>query len=399
MPKFQYKAYTSNGKVERGELETKNKETAIKELAALKKNVFWLGTSSSTQRTSFQSLQKKGPDLIRFFEDFSELISAGLKADIALKVMSENSSTRTSKKFCADVLDRVNKGENLSNSLSLRGLVPRDILSLIEVGEETGNLQAIVPKIAKNLRTSQERKREFQEILTYPIFLIFVMLLAVLSISVFLVPAIEPLFEGREQNKPTILAAFAFVGDILDELFLVLIVVLSIMAVCMAVPSSRLLMGKTWSRIILKFPFVGKVILDKHLSRFLTSLAEMVTSHVSLERAIQLATESVKNNHVQKQLKPILIAIKGGQDLSDAIADTGVFSSDIISIVSVGDRVNRLGLVLARAAELTDRRSERKIKTATALITPLITVAMGILIGALAYAVMSALLSINELAI
>jgi len=399
MPNFSYQAYLANGQLENGNLEASNEREAASLLSAQRKQVFRIKEVQTKSRASFNLNLSGKPDLQRIFEDLSELVASGMKVDVAIKIMSENASNRVNKKFAKDALSGIVSGQSLSASLSKIEFVTPDIVALIAAGEESGRLADVLSIISDDLKTNSQRKRELFETLSYPIFLIMIMFLAVFAIAGFLVPAIEPLFVGSGSEPPTVLKAFAVLRDISDELLFGIVTAVLVAGLSWALPSLRRPTSRSISYCILKLPTIGKAIQSANTGSFLRSLSIMAENSVPIHEAAKLAVDSVRNASIHERLIPVSSQLVEGKDLPNVLEDTGVFEPEIVSIISIGHRVNKLATVLKRSADLLDARSERTIKRLTALLAPSITIVMGLLIGTLAYSVMTALLSINELAV
>ena len=196
MPEFFYQAYLTDGRLEKGTIEANDSNDAAKRLAIQKKNVFKIKQAGQKPKGNISFPSSNKLDLLSFFEDLSDLSSAGLRIDTALAIMSDNAkSDKTSKNAVSALLEDLRSGMPFSKSLAKEKIAPSDIVALISVGEETGKLSEILPEIAATLKRTKERKKELIEKLTYPLFLIGVMFVAIFAIATFLVPAIDPLFD------------------------------------------------------------------------------------------------------------------------------------------------------------------------------------------------------------
>lgn len=71
---------------------------------------------------------------------------------------------------------------------------------------------------------------------------------------------------------------------------------------------------------------------------------------------------------------------------------------DFINLVRIGERTGALAQMLERSASLHEVRALRQLKALTSLITPILTIVFGTLAGIIVYAMLSTILSINELA-
>lgn len=89
---------------------------------------------------------------IRFSSGMALMLSAGVKVDKALKLATKNIKNQVVRNRLAAVSDKVKKGESISNSLRQSQLFPELLVSLLEVGEESGNMSPIFNEISERSR-------------------------------------------------------------------------------------------------------------------------------------------------------------------------------------------------------------------------------------------------------
>ena len=91
--------------------------------------------------------------------------------------------------------------------------------------------------------------------------------------------------------------------------------------------------------------------------------------------------------------------IKEGRMLSQALRKTGVFPSLMLRLIAVGEESGRLEPMLRHVEKIFETQLQRRIEQILTLLTPALTIVMGLIVGGLIMSVMSAILSINELAL
>ncbi len=89
--------------------------------------------------------------------------------------------------------------------------------------------------------------------------------------------------------------------------------------------------------------------------------------------------------------------IEGG-GLAAGLGRLRAYAPSTLNLIASGEQVNRLGSVLAHAAEMHETQTRQRIDRLLALVTPLVTIAVGGLIGGLIVSVMGAILSVGQLA-
>ncbi len=79
-------------------------------------------------------------------------------------------------------------------------------------------------------------------------------------------------------------------------------------------------------------------------------------------------------------------AVRAGQPLAPPLAESGLFSDDVVEMISVAESANNLDSVLLNIADTIDSRVDRLLTTAVRLIEPLMLVAVAGVVAVVAAA-------------
>lgn len=88
-------------------------------------------------------------NIARFARTFSSLAAAGVSVLEALNVTSDSLGNEVIKKGIQDSIVRIRNGGNISDSLSESNVMPQIIIQMTAVGEETGQLDTVLEKVAE----------------------------------------------------------------------------------------------------------------------------------------------------------------------------------------------------------------------------------------------------------
>lgn len=86
--------------------------------------------------------------LARFTRNFAGLLRAGVPILSALDIVGETSGNIIIARAAADIQDSVREGTGVAKALEGHSVFPEMVVDMIEVGEETGNLDEMLDKIA-----------------------------------------------------------------------------------------------------------------------------------------------------------------------------------------------------------------------------------------------------------
>ena len=129
--------------------------------------------------------------LIRFAENISTLITAGLSINNALKITRDTVGNAVYKKILTETEERVSQGEKISAVLiRYPDYAPPFVVQMIQVGEETGTLDKNLMEIVNFYNKEVQRSIETFTAMLEPILIVFLgAVVALLAVSV-----IEPLY-------------------------------------------------------------------------------------------------------------------------------------------------------------------------------------------------------------
>ncbi len=401
MPHFAYKAYLKNGKIDSGTIDAGNERSAFQALSKSGKLPFQLQatnrgdvTPSRKERAAGFSLSDR-VDNTRMFSEMSVLLQSGFTVDQAISAMVADTRNRAEKGRFETILTKLNEGNPVAGSFMADDL-PSDVIALISAGENSGNLPKVFQAISTRYEEAEKRRKEVQEALLYPLFLVVMMVAAIFVLAFYLVPAIEPIFEGSEARKPAIVSVLSAFRQFLSK-FGLWIMVLSLLGTLSILVSDRVRRQLVSLRQYL--PFVANFIEDGAVARYLRTLHLLLSNGVTMKEALRLATETATAGPLRSTLARAQDDVTSGSSLHTALSKTNLLTDGLVAHLRIGEESNNLPTMLSRAASAMELRQKRKLERLLKFLTPAITILLGLLIGGLVTSVMTTLLSINDVAI
>jgi general secretion pathway protein F len=405
---FRFRAYLNDGREETGNVEALDKNDALRQLAGRGKSAFEL-TETKTKAPVFRRRKKDSArfaflsrrfDPAQLFADLALLTEAGLTISQALRSMHSTESVSEQRAVVGKLLENMSTGTNAAAAFGNIKAIPADSVGLIASGESAGRLPEVFRALATQYDERAKLKSQLLNALGYPLFLLILMLLAILVLTFVLVPAIEPIFQNADHPPPFVVSllsglrlwltgGFAFIAP----------VAIIVLLLASLVPGVRPRLAAWFGRVLMRLPLIGSTITKTALARYLSSLALLLSNGTSMSKALALAAGSVSIVSLQPKLLVIRDRVATGERLPAALEHTALFDERIVSLLAVGDEANRLAVVAQRASHLLNTEAQNTIARFIAVLTPAMTITLGLLVGGLVVSVMTALLSINEIAI
>ena len=406
---FTYRAYLADGSEESGTIDSPARDDAVRDLSARGRSVFQLGEKRATKRNDRSEASKSPsrprigfsrPDPGRLFSDLALLTQAGLTVSQALRALRASEPQEAQRNSISMIADSISAGVSVGEAFSSTAGVEADTTALLTAGAGAARLPAVFQSLADEYRQRRQRRDQLRDALTYPSFLLLVALLAVGAITFFLVPAIAPIFDNFGREPPLIVSWLSAVHGFLTGPFAVAAAgAVAVPLLLLAWPRARQGVGRHVRGAVLKAPVVGDMMSKQALARYLSSLSLLLGSGVGMAHALALSADCVTDKALNAPLLRVRDQVSSGRRLAEALSETNLFDARITALIAVGDEAAQLPTVAQRASSILQDEATRHLRRFAAMLTPVLTISLGLLIGSLVVSVMTALLSINEIAI
>lgn len=403
MPRFEYQALSQAGDVVSGALEADTEAAVIERLRA--QALLPIRAVETRARMEFRLDLTGGRgfprrDLPLFMQQLARLLHASLALDRALDILTTLTEDRRARRIVRAVLDRVRDGAGLAEAMEAEtGAFPRLCTSMIRAGEESGALRLVLGRVADFLVRSEAIRQKVLSALTYPAILMLVACVSIGLILTLVLPQFEPMLREAGPALPTSTWLVMLAGEALRSFWWA--IPLAGLAGVLAVPRLLRRPGVAlWrDRLALRVPLLRGLVVRLETGRFARTLGVLLANGVPAARALALAGETVGNRVFVAAIEAVSTRFKEGEGLGHALAATGRFPSLAIQLIQIGEETGRLEEMLRETADILDSEIERALERMLALLVPGITIVMGVFVAFIVAAVMSALLTVNALAV
>jgi type IV pilus assembly protein PilC len=127
----------------------------------------------------------------RFARTLSTLLTSGVPILQALNIVRDTSGSEVIAKAIQQVHDSVKEGDNMSMPLEASGVFPGMVVSMVDVGEETGALPEMLARIADTYEDEVDRTVDALTSIIEPIMIIFLALIVGTIVIAMFVPMIK----------------------------------------------------------------------------------------------------------------------------------------------------------------------------------------------------------------
>jgi general secretion pathway protein F len=402
MPKFKYRAFSTSGDLMEGEIEARTAaeaEDAIFMRGLTPFETFEARKASSFTKISFGSKKPNAAQIASFTSEFATLEQADVPLDQSLRILAAQSPSEPLRALAQELLARIVDGASLSDALSRRpDIFSSEYINMVREGEAVGRVGASLTELAEMLERRLELRARIQSALIYPSLLITLAIISTGVVLGTLVPSIAPIFADNGKAMPSglqfILDVQANAGVIGLIFLLIGVGVATVYKMAQTRPTWQVALG----RLYLRLPVAGPLLAQFATARFSRTLGSMIKAGVPLLQGLESARTAVSNAFLNDELAGVVEAVRGGANLSGALARVPYLPPVATQMITIGEETAQLGDMLLRVAAMFERQTQRSIERAMGLMTPVLTILIAGVVGGLIMTVMDAVLSINDLA-
>lgn len=395
MPFYHYRARNVSGKAIEGDLEAPSINGAADQL--MSSELTPVQINLTTAAVDWRQILPKGwtvqqrvktDDLVLFCRQMHALNKAGVPILRALRGLMETTRNQTLSRALSAVIEDLEGGRDLTYGLSQHPRVfPQLLCSMVQVGENTGSLADAFLQTAKYLEFEKETANQVKSALRYPTFVLAAISVAMVLISLFVIPTFEKVFRGFKAELPWATKILIGISRFTVN-YWPLILVLLVVGFLLLRRHLRTDAGRyQWGRLQLRLPLVGDIIMRATMARFSRALAMSYSAGVQLVQALNLTARAVNNSYVAEKIDQMANGIQRGETLSRTAASTQLFTPLVVQMLTVGEETGSVDIMLLDVAEYYEREVEYDMKQLTSAIEPILVVAIGGMVLVLALGV------------
>lgn len=333
-------------------------------------------------------------DLIQFFVHMEQMQSAGVPLLDALADIRDTTENSRMRDIMSDVARDVSDGSALSEAMGRHPKVFRSLyISLIEAGEETGDLTSSYLQLVKYLKWVDAMQTKIRKATRYPMIVTFVVLCTIVFMMSVVVPQIVGFLEYLDMELPWFTVALIATSNFfVSPLFTVLGLNIYGAFVVLSIPFVIFLIIKTLRKssdniayrldaLYLSLPVMGNLIRKITIARYAQTFAALFASGIDVINALKSSRGTVSNLVMIDAMESVENYVQSGTPLSEALNACGEFPSMVVRMVKIGEESGNLTVVLDQVSEFYTHDVDEAIEGLIELIQPTLTAILGLMIA------------------
>ncbi len=384
MPNFRYTAKSMEGKIQRGTMEAAG-EGALQQMLK-EQGLYLIEAKDAAAVKKHKKLNAR--QLSEFSKELSTLLASGVSIVRALEIIAEEEGiSPVTKALYLDILAELKRGLSLSEAMEMKQCFPELMLGMIRSGEGSGNIDAVMNRLALHYERENRLKQQVQSAMTYPMVLLVMSILVVILIVTFILPQFEELFAEME-SLPVVTEILMGISDFLVTQWYVALLVIFLLFIILRTVGKIYKVRRTIDYIKVHMPVAGKLNKVIYTARFSRTLSSLYSSGMPIASALQTAGGTVGNVYVEEQFDKVISMVRSGIPLSQALREVDGFLRKLSSTIMVGEESGRLDAMLDSIAMTMEEEAEAATKRLVTLLEPILICIMALVVGFIIIAVM-----------
>lgn len=326
------------------------------------------------------------------------LVAAGLPLERALAALADEAEKEPQQRLLAALRSDVNAGSPFARVLSQH---PREFsptyTAVIAAGEQSGQLGAVLERLADDLEAREALKNKLVAASLYPAIVSLVAVVIVVFLVTYVVPQVAGVFAGSKRALPLLTVLMLALSDFVRHWGWLLLGLLLAGGVALVFArrqdALRLRMDNAWLRL----PLVGRLARGYNAARFAGTLAMLAAAGVPILRALQTAAETLNNRALRADALDALVLVREGAPLASALASKKRFPPLVSMFARLGEQTGQLPVMLQRAADQLSAEVQRRAMHLATVLEPLLIVGMGLVVMLIVLAVLMPIIQLNQL--
>ena len=372
-------------------------ERRLKSIVAARGNYALNVSEAGVANMEVDFSRVKAKDLCVFCEQMGSIVKAGVPLVDALEMTVKTTQKKKLRTAMQEIVVKVKEGNTFSSAMmDYPEIFPLIMTQLVKAGEQSGSLDIIFERLAKQFEKSYKLQSTIKKALAYPKMVVAVILAALVVICVVVIPQFVEVFEELQTPLPITTKFFIALSKLFTSYWWA-----GLLGVALIIVSWLMFSRSEWGKyklceLKLKIPLVENLERKTASANFARTLSTLLSSGMDYPESLAIASDTMSNLLFKDAVLNIKTAVEDGDTLTTALKASNMFPELLENLLQIGENTGNIEEMLANSAVYFEDEVETATVKLTEAINPVIMIVVGIIVGVLVYSVYSPMFSIYD---
>ncbi len=379
MPDYKFKTIDAEGKIRSDTMVASNPMELEKRLSNMGFDLLSYKQQSKAEKGAFNRKKISRRELINFTFHIEQLIKSGVPLIDSLKDIRDSIEYSSFTDVLQTIIEDIEGGKTLSLALADHPVIfDKVYVTLVRVGEETGQLAEVLKDLADTIRWQDELISQTKKIMIYPTIVSVIVLMVVSFLMIYLMPQLLPFIKNIGGEIPLHTKILIEVSDVFVNYWYLIFSAPFVIYFGIKLAAIKNVKFKYYlDGMKLKMWIFGPLLTKIKLARFANYFAMMYSSGITVLDALKISEDMVDNLVLEDSINKARGSISEGVIISKSFEAVGVFPSMIVRMLKVGEDTGAMDDALLNVSYFYNREVKESIDKIEPTILPVLTVALG----------------------
>lgn len=337
--------------------------------------------------------QLSNKTIASFFQQMELILHAGISTYEGIAIMQEDQEDHTLQKILQSIQTKLSANETFYDALSSTNAFPAYALEMIQIGEQAGRLEEVMRGLAFYYERQHDNAEHIRGALSYPLFMILMMLLVIFVLITQILPIFERVFIQLGGSISGFSKWILDFGNVLSTYSYIFLGVL-LVGVLLYIFFTKNEKGKAIIYQFMSTFYVSRAIsLELALAQFTSGLAISLSSGLDVDESVSMAKELITHKGLLQKIEKAQTLL-ATNDIATSLCKSHILTGLYARLVKVGYKTGDIDSIMKDIANRYDKESDEKLTHLINIIEPTLVVILSLFVGLVLLSVMMPLIGI-----
>lgn len=333
-------------------------------------------------------------ELSSFCGQIALILKSGISSMEGLTIMLEDAASSDEKSILEALLANMQETGSLYQALESLDIYPSYMLHMVQIGEETGTLDEVMQSLQNHYEREDSINKSIRNSITYPMIMTGMMAVVIIVLLVKVMPIFNQVFIQLGTEMTGFSRMLMNIGTAINRYSIAFIIILVALAGFIFY-GTRTASGKNVFRNLgYKLKFTKAIYEEIAACRFASGMALTLSSGLNPERSMELVNSLNDDPVFQKKIDRCQSEVDEGNDLSQALFTSGMFTGVYARMASIGSKTGSMDQVMEQIAGLYQDDIDTRMNNILAVLEPTLVILLSLIVGVILLSVMLPLMGI-----
>lgn len=336
-----------------------------------------------------------------FYEYLSVMLDGWVSIATWLRSVLEKVKNNFFKESIAELIVFVTSWDSLSKSMKkLPDTFTSWEISIIEAWEKSWTLVDSFETLSGDYKKIHNLVSKIKWALTYPLIILVFLVIAILVVMTYVIPAIKPLFDESDAELPAATQALIWSSDFVVNNFYSIIFLFVIIGLSLKFISNTDSWKNFFDRLLLDSPLIWDVYRNYILTRVSANLGTLMWAGVPILKALSLVWKSTNNFAYEEVFDMIRQEVSKWKKIVESILEVDrenkFFPSDFLQMLSVWEKTASINKISKKMNAQYTKEVDNSLSNLTKWIEPTAILIAWLFVLWFAFAIFGAILEMTQ---